>query len=361
VEIKTPALRTFYLAKRWLHHTASGGYDRMAKETGGLVVRREPDGGVIYRAARLAWRKLSGHKPYLMDYQYGDWVAEWKMMAQSRLKHPDVVHALYGDEQLDVLLRRRKLLGCALVATFHLPTDREGVKTRFERWQKDLMGGLDAAIVVSRCQLPDFQRWLGAERVSYIPHGIDTEKFSPGTNKPRTGKVRLLTVGEHMRDWETLHRVMDECRDRKLPVEFDVVAAQKCSSYLSGCTNARLHSGISEECLIELYREADALLLPVTDATANNSVLESVACGTPVISTAVGGIPDYVDEKSGWLFPKREAEGILALIKTICDDREAAGSRRAGARTKAMEFDWRVVGRQAGSVYEAACRRFAAR
>ena len=164
------------------------------------------------------------------------------------------------------------------VASFHLPTYR--VAERFERFQKHLLAGIDAAIVVSRCQLADFRRWLGHDKVVYVPHGIDTKRFCPGDDNPPRREIRLVMVGTHMRDWEASHRILDECRARRLPVQIDVVLKPELWRVFTGCSNVRLHSGISEDELIRLYREADALLVPVVDSTANNTVLEALACGT---------------------------------------------------------------------------------
>ena len=154
-----------------------------------------------------------------------------------------------------------------------------------------------------------------------------------------------------MRDWETLHRVIDICSDCDFDVEFDVVTAKDCFAYFTGCKNVRLHAGISEQELIRLYQSADALLLPVVDATANNAALESLACGTPVISTAVGGIPDYVDESAGWLFKEGDVTAIVELIREMSANREIAHSKRQGARAKSLEFDWRQIRAQAQSAY----------
>jgi len=155
---------------------------------------------------------------------------------------------------------------------------------------------------------------------------------------------------------EALHCIIDECRNLKLPVEFDIVIPKECQQLFYGCPNARFHAGITENQLINLYRKADALVLPILDATANNAVLESMACGTPVISTAIGGIPDYVDETAGWLFPKGEVGGIVRLIKAGCDDRDLFLSRRAGARGKSLEFDWQQIKKQLLPLYEAVCK-----
>jgi glycosyltransferase involved in cell wall biosynthesis len=105
--------------------------------------------------------------------------------------------------------------------------------------------------------------------------------------------------------------------------------------------------------LIQLYREADAVLVPVRDATANNAALEALACGTPVISTMVGGIPDYVDNTCGWLFENAEVARIVKLIGDIWNHREIAWSRRSAARSKALLFSWKRVATKMRIVYEA--------
>lgn len=339
------------LAKRWGHHTASGGYDRLAREIGATVVQRAGASGWFGRVWRRLWRKMSRTKFYLLDYGYDDLLAERRLLATSRLRKPDVVHVLYGDEQLDLLLRWRRLLPSPLVASFHLPPVR--VANRFERLQKHLLGGIDAAVVVSRCQLKDFQCWLGRDRVVYVPHGIDTRRFCPLDHDSPRRQVKLLMVGEHMRDWEASRRIIDECNARKLPVQIDAVVGQERRPVFSEFANTHVHTGISEDELIALYQGADALLMPVVDSTANNSVLESLACGTPVISNSVGGIPDYVDDTCGWLFGKGEVLGIVKLIAQLCHNPELASSRREAARCKSLQFTWDRVAEQVMAIYEA--------
>src|SRR5271170_2115876 len=114
-------MRVTCLTKRWGHHTPSGGYDRLAQEIGGPVVRRISHPGDVW--VNRFWVRVTPLRYYLSDYRYGDWLAEWSLLIKAKFNRPDIVHVLYGDEQLDVLLRRRRLLSCPLVATFHLPVD----------------------------------------------------------------------------------------------------------------------------------------------------------------------------------------------------------------------------------------------
>lgn len=348
-------MKILYLKKRWQHHTASGGYDRLEREVDGGVVARYEVSGFWHRAARLWWRQQSHTEEYLIDYRYEDWLAELSLLVKSRIRRPDVVHVLYGDEQLDLLLRRRWMLPCPLMVTFHVPTCR--VTSRFEKIQKHLLLGIDAAVVVSRYQLQDFSHWLGADRVVYIPHGIDIQRFCPGERDLHRRQLRLITVGHHMRDWEALHRIIDECNARQLVVQFDVVAPKPYWPFLAGCVNTRLHANIAEDDFIKLYQDADVLLLPIVDATANNALLESLACGTPVISSAVGGIPDYVDDACSWLFKRGEVTEIVELVEQICRDRTILLSMREAARRKSLEFSWQRIAGQMRAVYSAVIGR----
>lgn len=156
-----------------------------------------------------------------------------------------------------------------------------------------------------------------------------------------------------MRDWEVWRKFIDECKVQRLPVQIDVVVKRSRWQIFAGCSNIRLHANLPENELIRMYQQADALLVPVLDATANNSVLESLACGTPVISNSVGGIPDYIDDTCGWLFGKGEVKSIVELIDELCDNPEVAWSRREAARRKSLEFSWDRVAEQTHAVYEA--------
>jgi glycosyltransferase involved in cell wall biosynthesis len=349
-------MRVIYLVKRWHMHTASGGYDRLATEAGGIEIRRKELKGFLSRICRKAWRTLTPSKPYLIDYRFEDWLVERRLLLKCFVNPPDAVHVLYGDDQLDFLLRWRKLLRCSLIVTFHLPADQ--LTQRFEHFQANEIHGIDTVIVLSTAEIPRFQRWFGENKVAFVPHGIDTSKFLPANLNSDCTRLRLLFVGEHMRDWNVFHRVIDEVDRNCLDVHFDIVTRDDLFRHFTGCSNISLYSRIPESHLVELYQRADALFLPLTNATANNAVLEALACGVPIISTDVGGMPDYVSTDCGWLLPKGDVHSAVELIKELCLDKEIARSRRQNARAQALKFDWKQIVDRLSIVYsEAQCRR----
>lgn len=82
------------------------------------------------------------------------------------------------------------------------------------------------------------------------------------------------------------------------------------------------------------YQAADVYVHAARADTFPNTVLEALACGTPVVATAVGGIPEQVeDTRTGFLVPAGDAEALAArLIQLLSDD-----DLRQGMSIRAVE------------------------
>ena len=116
-------------------------------------------------------------------------------------------HALYGDTDVWLLGYFRRLTGTRLVATFHEPLPQ------LEWFQVDrIVRNLDAAILVSESQRPYFEKLLPSERIFVHPHGVDTNFFKPAENA--TAEPVCITVGAHLRYFETLSAVMTLVREQ---------------------------------------------------------------------------------------------------------------------------------------------------
>ena len=87
----------------------------------------------------------------------------------------------------------------------------------------------------------------------------------------------------------------------------------------------------SRDEVLRLFRAADAVLLSSAWENFPHAIVEALAVGTPVISTAVGGVPEVVREgENGLLVPPRDPEALAAAIRRFFGD-EGLRTRLADA------------------------------
>jgi glycosyltransferase involved in cell wall biosynthesis len=135
--------------------------------------------------------------------------------------------------------------------------------------------------------------------------------------------------------------------------EFQVIGEPRFSDIYSKIGNVNYLSGISDKSLLETYQNADILLMPLTDATANNGILEGMACGIPIVVTDVGGIKDYVDDCFARLLPLHDVEAMIESVITLSNDNEMRKSMGQLARLKAEEkFSWKNIATRMIDLYD---------
>ena len=216
---------------------------------------------------------------------------------------------------------------------------------------RKVLRGAGAVVAVSK-PLARLAEELGAEarRVHWIPNGVDQELFRP---RPRSearaalgwdpSRPAILFVGrlDPIKGLRLLLESVGELRRAELPTISCYLAGQGPmlgeirrrveAGGLGG--NVTLLGGLPPERLALCYAAADLLCLPSVSEGSPNVVLESLASGTPVVSTDVGDVAELLDRSGGTVVqqrnPREFARAIFGVL-SAAPDRAAIVARVAG-------------------------------
>ncbi len=238
------------------------------------------------------------------------------------------------------------------------------------------LGAADRVIAVS-ADLADLAVRLGLprERVRVIGNGVEPELFRPldraacrrqlGLSDARSGAgPYLLTVGT-LSERKGAHLVLDAMAllAGRLPGLRYLLVGGAGAEGAEGAALARRAErlGLADRVVFagprppaELpawYGAADLFVLPSALEGCPNVVVEALACGTPVVATAVGSVPQLLaDPEVGTIVPRRDAEAVAAAIESALARRW--DRQRVSARTRSR--GWDMVGREVGEEIAAA-------
>ena len=113
----------------------------------------------------------------------------------------------------------------------------------------------------------------------------------------------------------------------------------------------RLLGGVDAAALPALYQGARLFALPSLYEGFGLGALEALACGTPVLATAAGALPEVVGEAGILLPPTDPAGWAVALEQVLSDPALAADLRRRGP-VQAARFSWARAARQTLALYQ---------
>jgi glycosyltransferase involved in cell wall biosynthesis len=166
--------------------------------------------------------------------------------------------------------------------------------------------------------------------------------------------VQLLFVGGHL-ERKGGRTLLEVFRQLRLHERADLHIVTR--SELEPSPGVHVHRGVQNNSprLLRLFQEADVFVLPTLADCFGNASIEALAVGLPVITTAMGGIPDIVsDGETGYLLPPGDAQGLARALLRVVDDPQHRRAMGAAARQRAVtRFDCRT---NAGRILDLARR-----
>lgn len=275
--------------------------------------------------------------------------------AEIRRFAPDVIHS-HGS-RMDLLhFPTARWLRIPIATTLHGSSMRGGLAGLSERVRGVLLKWFDAVVAVSSPIARELvERGLSPDRIHLIPN-------SPGTtvvSLPRQDARDQLGLGESgapVIGWV----------GRLIPVKGGEVFLRALAGLSGETWTASMigdgpERGVLERLAHELgIGERVRFHGSVPDAAKNQSafdlfvlsshsegipmvVFEAVAAGTPIVASAVGGIPDVLSDREAHLVPAGDVEALAGAIRASLNDLEGARERAARARERiGVEFSEEV-------------------
>lgn len=210
------------------------------------------------------------------------------------------------------------------------------------------------------------QRVFGQHGIdaSIIPNIIDLDRFSPPT-RPRPPRRHLVITRnlEPIYGIETALRALALLRAEGFnDVTLSIAGTGPSLGSLTqlaaelGVTDAvRFVGRLDREQVVALYHDADIAVNPSLVDNMPNSVLEALACGLPVVSTDVGGVPFVVQhDKTALLVPAKDPAAMQGAIARLLRDPALAMRLREEGLRHAQAFGWPQVAPQWLQAYVAA-------
>ena len=335
--------RVLLVEQRAAHHAGASGYHRLAEYLEWTVGAQVVHHGF---PARGTWRfvgplvRRSGMAWYGPDTCLTELWAATAAAWQGA-----ILHFLEGENGYRYASAMPGRTRRRIVATLHLPPSvfsEYVVPTRH-------LEQLDAVVLVARNQLPLLDHLRRRPAVHVVPHGIDVDFYAPPPARLAEGPC--LFVGQWLRDFATLERVIGLVRDALPATRFRLILPSARVGAWSGRPGIQAEAGLDDVTLRKAYQEASLLVMPLEDCTANNAILEAMACGLPLVVTDIGGVRDYVGEECARLTPGGSPEGMAEAIVELLQAPAVREAMGRAARRRSETFAWPRVASQMAAVY----------
>jgi glycosyltransferase involved in cell wall biosynthesis len=201
--------------------------------------------------------------------------------------------------------------------------------------------------------------------IRVIPYGIDLDSFSP---RDVTLARECLGIPEETfvigfvadslttprKGFEVLYKALDQLQEQKRGSVSLLCVGSGDPNVPQGYSC--FHQGrVQSDRLISLvYSAADVFVIPTREDNLPLTVLESLACGTPVIGSDVGGVPDMVRQgETGFLFPSGDYMKLAEILTSLVSQKDILTQMRPACRSLAeMEYSLILQAKRYRSLYE---------
>ena len=286
----------------------------------------------------------------------------------------DVVHAHFWMSGL-ASVRAARPTGVPVLQTFHalgtVKRRNQGLRDTSPRVriasERRLCATVDRVIATCRDEVSELCRMgLPAGRATIIPCGVDTDAFRPVPRSASTGHPRLLVIGRivERKGVGDVIEAMTQLPDAELMVaggpapdlldtDPEVVRLGDLARRLGVGERVRFLGSVSRADVPALTCSADVVVAVPWYEPFGIVPVEAMACGRPVVGSAVGGLLDtVVPGVTGELVPPRRPDLLARVLRDLlADPARRAAYGEAGRQRAVGTYQWRQVVAATEDVY----------
>ena len=203
-----------------------------------------------------------------------------------------------------------------------------------------------------------------------IPNPIDTTVFHPYSKQeirdrkglPTDKKLVLFAAAKVSDTRKGAGYLVDACQliaDKRNDVEILLMGghAEELQALLPIKAHALGYLSSPKD-IAEVYASADAFVTPSLEDNLPNTLMESLACGTPCVGFRTGGIPEMIEhKKNGYVAEYGSAEDLARGIQWVLDYPDKEALSRACVEKVEKEYAEEVVARKYLECYQYLCRQ----
>jgi N-acetyl-alpha-D-glucosaminyl L-malate synthase BshA len=262
-----------------------------------------------------------------------------KMIEVAEYENLDLFHVHYAIPHATSAYLAKQILNgkrdLKIVTTLH-GTDITlvGLEPSFLPLVKFSIDQSDGVTAVSRfLKEKTITNYNSDKEIEVIPNFVDTELFKP--NNENEFRKRIAPNGEkilvHTSNFRTVKRVTDTIRIfekvcKEVPTKLILVGdgpdrseCERLSRELDLCDSVKFLG--KQEGLVEILTSSDVFLIPSQSESFGLAALEAMACGLPVVSSSVGGLPELIKHNETGFIAEigdvdRMAKYVIDLLKT---------------------------------------------
>jgi glycosyltransferase involved in cell wall biosynthesis len=235
--------------------------------------------------------------------------------------------------------------------------------SRSARWVRPTLARTGGVLVPSGFLQEVFARYGVVARI--VPNVVDLARFRPATVERSAADGPHIVVARNLEPiygipvaLRAFALVLAEYPRARLSIagsgpQVDELKALASELGLDG--RSTFTGRLDREQMATLYREADLMLNPSRVDNTPNSVLEALASGVPVVSTAVGGVPYIVEDgRSALLVPRDDVAAMAAAAMRVLGSPDLRRQLVDGGLNEVRRYTWMAVRDTLFASYDAA-------